>query len=156
MPQKIFNNWLIYYQVDSAADISSLLGNKIDKKFLKKLIREYMSKSTLNWPRQKTPNARYYNIWINTLKTICQSNEQGVLKEKLGEWTVEPTYYFKYNALMHKTTGHIIIKEQNISWQMIPKSHSVRAQIYFSLNCINNIRDIKMGEYTPIEYQQNS
>jgi hypothetical protein len=91
--KQTFNNWRLYFQVNSIADITNLQGDKIDPIYLnKKRVMCYVSKSRIRWPKQKVPNVKYFSIWINILKKVCEFKSDGTLTKKLGEWLVNQFY----------------------------------------------------------------
>jgi hypothetical protein len=69
--KKIFNNWQLFFQVDSLSDIMNINGTKFQEKFIqKKMVLNYTSTSVLNWPCQQMPSLHTFNIWTKTIKKL--------------------------------------------------------------------------------------
>jgi hypothetical protein len=78
--KQILNNWNIYFQVDTAADIVHPNGNKIIECFLNKvLVKQYTSTSKTAWPRQQMPIIQTFTIWSSILQTITKSWQSYVI-----------------------------------------------------------------------------
>jgi hypothetical protein len=106
--KRIFNNWRLYFQVESAADITTPNGEVIEKYYLQKKIvqtEKMEQKSRLRWPKQKMPCIKTFHLWKSIIANISGATNSGKLKHRLGNWVINPnkTQYFK--TLMHHTTN---------------------------------------------------
>jgi ribonuclease HI len=148
----IFNNWRLYFQVETMADVANIEGNKIEARFLnKKLIKDYKSETKHRWPQQKMPHIKHFNIWVKTLKRICNMNECGFISKKLGNWLVIPAFHRDYKSLIHITTNNVIMKDDINTWTMFEKSHSGRTTHYYIHKGSRDILDIDYKYYVPVE-----
>jgi hypothetical protein len=153
---QIFNNWRIYYQVDSIADVTNANGDCLQDQFInRKLALSYKSTSRLHWPQQAMPCIKSFSIWSDTIKQIIGTSTNGNLKVKLGAWLVPHYRYRYYNYLIHKTGSFIIIKEET-TWRKSQQSHTGRSKVYFTKNGNKpyNI-DGKFSEFYPIDISEN-
>jgi hypothetical protein len=90
--QRIFNNWRMYFQINTLSDLASNTGDKIEEGYLNKnLAGNYeQNKSKLKWPIQQMPHLDTYKIWKTAITQIVKCNNLGHLQLKLGPWTVQP------------------------------------------------------------------
>jgi hypothetical protein len=86
---------------------------------------------------------------------VCQASLTGILKTKLGEWTINPNKENNYKALLHKSKMAIMIKTKDNKWQKCEYSHTCRSNIH----CINRIKGnteedifLEQQSYIPVEY----
>ena len=82
----IFNNYRLYLQVHSLADITTGDGARITGNALQR-IRDPDRKSNLTWPAQKRPSGKYWKIWRKMLRQVFTNNTYWSLGRPLGSWT---------------------------------------------------------------------
>jgi hypothetical protein len=154
--KQIFNNWRIFFQVDSVSDVVNASGNKIINLFLnKKLAYQYTSPSVLRWPIQGMHGTKTFAIRSSILKKITKSTKSGNLHNNIGAWIVTPTSYRNYKALVHYKLQHILVKEEQI-WWIIKLSHKVQTIIYYANSTKRKLRpsDIR-GQHIPVDFNMN-
>jgi hypothetical protein len=128
--KQIFNNWRIYFQVDSCSDITQPNGNKIYEHFLtRKGATLYKSTSKLKWPTQEMPGIKHFSVWVNIIKTITKSSKTGNLKNNLGPWTVQPLIFREFKTLINYSHTAIVIHEYN-TWWKLEKSHNIHSKVF--------------------------
>jgi hypothetical protein len=117
--RKIINNWRLYFQVLTCADLATANGEKIEKKFCQfSSIHQSISTSTLNWPHQGQPHRSTFGVWKHFLARCVGMRSNGTLSKKLGRWLCGSSfltqlypYYFssKDNTLWIRTSLGFII-----------------------------------------------
>jgi hypothetical protein len=111
--KRIFNNYRIYYRVNSVAEITNCQGTHVMKQFLSKYnIKTYNSTSTLKWPNQQPPDDKYFNIWISILRDILGIDKTGKLRQPLGKWITQTTHQVPPNI-------HYMIHKNNQTKQLV-------------------------------------
>jgi hypothetical protein len=78
----------IFLQVATISDITTADGQRIHEAWTSPS-SEKPSKSTLNWPRQDSPNRTAWKAWEKFLRSFCQ--QQGKLRRPLGRWNGHKT-----------------------------------------------------------------
>jgi hypothetical protein len=78
------NRCRLHLQVSTLSDISTAAGNRIHKAWFNPADKK-PSRSTLQWPRQNSPNRPAWMAWEKLLRSF--QNEQGRLRKPLGAWT---------------------------------------------------------------------
>jgi hypothetical protein len=92
----IINNWRLFFNVNTLAEISNYAGNTINKEILDKhSVVHYKTKSHMLWPIQEQSNINNFNIWVEYIYQVSKCNKNGALKYNLGEWMVDPSKYIK-------------------------------------------------------------
>jgi hypothetical protein len=151
--KRLFNNWRLFFQVESLSDITTLDGENIDGRYSnKKFVKEYTSTSKTRWPNQQHPNVKFYSTWWKIIKTIVDCDSKGRLRVPLGLWEVVPTLYNEYNVLMHQSTDFMITKDSKNIWKKSTRSHTVRSKIFFTKNGNDTMSDINWTEFIPVPY----
>jgi hypothetical protein len=124
--QQIFNNWRLYFQIDSLSDITNANGEKIQEVFLtRQMAKNYISTSRLKWPKQQMPSISTFSTWVNIIRQISNTTNTNYLQTKLGAWIVPLTNYRSYKYLINHENTKLLIHENEDIWE-IEKSHSVR------------------------------
>jgi hypothetical protein len=99
----IVNNWRIYFQILSLADITNAAGTRLlPAIFEKNKINEWQSTSRLKWPHQKRPPLKTFCIWKRIIRKITGCDVVGNLRtNQLGDWL--PTYFKdrRFRYLVH-------------------------------------------------------
>jgi ribonuclease HI len=157
--KQIFNNWRIFFQVDTLADIVNCSGDQILQQFInRKYLLSYISTSKLNWPQQQMPNEKLFSTWCSILRTITNSNKNGQILEKLESWIVNPHKFRHYNTLIHNNR-ETLLREENKVWWIYQKSHSVTTTAYYTRKTrqiyIPN-DDNYLLNYSPVDIQENT
>jgi hypothetical protein len=89
--RQIINNWRLYYQVISIAEIVNNCGDQINPKYFNKnQARLHKSTSVLRWPIQKMPEMSKFCVWLNYLIAITKCDKNGKFPTNLGNWTSRP------------------------------------------------------------------
>jgi hypothetical protein len=121
---KKFNNWRLYFQVQTGSDIIDYLGKNIQKQFItRKDAKYYKRTAKRNWPKQEMPHIRYFSTWLNILTIICKQDFDNKTN-KMGTWVVNPNLYRKYKVLINKNLLNLIVWSESEWWEM-EKSHTV-------------------------------
>jgi ribonuclease HI len=149
--KQIFNNWRIYYQVDSISDVSNIKGNRIEEKFLTIAgASSYISNSVRKWPNQQIPSLQTFPLWAKLLQEISDSSADGNISN-LGSWVVDPKTSRTYTAYRHSTNDFIIMQEGTAWWKMV-KSHSASTKTFFVKSSRHLYTDnILKSNYLPID-----
>jgi hypothetical protein len=76
--KRIFNNFRIYFQVNTLSELTNSQGTHIKPQFLSKYCTAtYKPTSVLKWPNQKCPDNKYFTIWINIICAITGIDNKG-------------------------------------------------------------------------------
>jgi hypothetical protein len=155
--KQIFNNWRIFFQVDSIADIVNLNGDEIQQNYTdKKLALHFKTNSVLNWPKQAMPHLKTFTVWLTLIRQITGATRNGKICNKLGEWLVPHYKFRKYTTLIHKQTNNILIFEMDVWWK-ITKSHTVRSTHFYAQTTRTQYTiDSSFQEYYPVDLIKNN
>jgi hypothetical protein len=148
-----FNNWRLYFKVNTLSEITNYYGNKIrEGYFNKKKLNTETSNSCLKWPNQQHPTKTYFNKWKDVIKMITNCNEEGILETKLGEWYSNYQEFIKPKILIHYITDVIAIyDEKNNRWEIHKKNTERRSRTFYSTNVLKYVKEINNKEYSPVD-----
>jgi hypothetical protein len=109
--RKIINNWRLFFQVTSIAEITNNCGDQIKAEYIQKnKVRLHSTSSVLRWPIQKMPLLCTFRVWVNYISEITNCNKQGYLQHSLGNWNIRPEEVYITSNWIHKYEQHLIIK----------------------------------------------
>jgi hypothetical protein len=85
--EKLFNNWRLFYRINTLSDMTNSQGTHIQPRFLNIYgINTYQSSSLLQWPNQVAPSAKYFTNWLHVLRVAAGVGKDGKLNRPLGRW----------------------------------------------------------------------
>jgi hypothetical protein len=151
---QIFNNWRLYFQVISLSDITSPCGSCIKPKYFdKKKCQDVgiSNRSKIRWPNQQMPCLKTFNIWKSIISEIGQVTIDGKLRNKLGNWTVNPSIYRKYSVLMHTSTNQLIKQYKQGQWAVVERSHQMQNYVYYRKTPSYILDATELSDYIPVE-----
>jgi hypothetical protein len=153
--KQLFNNWRIYFQVVSFADIVNSNGDEIQQKYTHKLSLQYTPNSVPNWPKQVMPHLKTFTTWLTMIRQITGATRNGKISNKLGDWVVPHHKFRKYLTLIHKETKDILILDMAVWWK-IAKSHTVQSTHYYARTTRKQYTiDRTFNEYNPVDLNEN-
>jgi hypothetical protein len=139
--RNIFNNWRLFFQVDSIADITNNYGDRIH---------------VLNWPQQQMPSDKSFSIWVSILRQITNCEKGKCIQNKLGKWTCNPSAFRQYDVLINSNSTCLIKKEAD-TWWKYDMSHEVRSKIYFTKKSrCSHAETNNFMNYYPVEIKENN
>jgi hypothetical protein len=120
---RLINNWRIFFQVNTLAEICNPEGTKIQECYLKQPTQLYINKispSTLQWPNQGIPGKRGFSFWLKCLR-LSFNMYKGRINHKFGAWKRSDilTKTNSWNHFVQTSTGfqsqkrHTIICQRN-------------------------------------------
>jgi hypothetical protein len=86
---KLVNNWRIYFQVNTLAEICIPEGTCIQTCFFKMPSSSHtprVNSSKLQWPQQGMPSKRGFSIWLKCLQSLFNMTTNGRINHKFGKW----------------------------------------------------------------------
>ena len=140
---KIINNWRIYFQALTLSDICDGHGNAVLQAYREyKVVNNHTQYRTskLLWPKQGKPNQKTFTIWKKFLQNILGIQQNGMLKNKLGQWFEKPEMSDNVWSIYYDTETSTLCKYKNSLYEIYPKLQSVRLGSIFSLNRVTDIR----------------
>jgi hypothetical protein len=150
---RIFNNWRIFFQVLTVADIANQQGTHIRKRFLEKSSSiSRLGRQDLKWPNQTRPDNKYFFIWLKGIKYITKMNEDRSLKKHLGNWLCDTNETTSSQTLIHKNNQLLAVQDETTKlWSIYNIEKAEHAKLFF--NRTNNLEmpEIIMDEYNPID-----
>jgi hypothetical protein len=150
----IFNNWRLYYQVNTLSDMTNCYGDRIQEKFLKRNhILSYTSDSTLRWPNQEPPDGQYYRIWIKYIQLVTNCDSTGRLVNKLGTWLRHHTTgERRYCHLLHASGRSIITTDgKNTECKQYHLESTSRSKGFFNKTSEQICSTPTLTEFHPID-----
>jgi hypothetical protein len=155
----VVNNWRIYFQVLSLADITNAAGDRLlSSIFDKNKINEWKSTSTLKWPHQKRPPLNTFCIWKRIIKRITGSDVVGNLRsQKLGDWF--PTYYKhrRIHTMIHNNHSRLA-KYCSIteSWHHYSILDTRYSSLVFAKTSRDWVPELHFDQYIPVDVTEDS
>jgi hypothetical protein len=154
--RKIINNWRLYYQVTTIAEITNNCGDQLKPEYFKKNeVRLHKSTSTLRWPIQKIPALNTFRVWLNYISEITQCNRQGDLKINLGKWIMRPEEVFIPHTWIHKYEQHLIVKQNTGLWGFYRLDRRKLGKLFYSNKMYKCIFLESNKDYKPVDIQHN-
>jgi hypothetical protein len=111
----------LYLRVDTLSDISTLTGDKIDRKAW--LGTGRMPSSNNDWPVQPRPHDKYWSLWRKALSDSACTKEQryvmaskpGALTQPLGSWlhAANPQQSPRWTAYFEHSTQRLFVPTQD-------------------------------------------
>jgi hypothetical protein len=153
---KTFNNFRIYFQVYSLADLTNAQGTEIMEKYRKKnLVGRFSSSSATLWPNQEAPDPQFYSIWLNGIKEICKFNEHGMIEKEsvLGEWTQPPHKWISHNSYIHRNHRSVLVRTRLNQWKQyrVVNNNTIHIEYVFDGIIVwdqSNIQEFKPCDVT--------
>jgi hypothetical protein len=77
--QIIVNNWRIFFQINSIAEMTNYAGTQMKKQYTdKRTAMSYLSQSKINWPKQKIPHSSTFHHWILIIHRVANCGQDGI------------------------------------------------------------------------------
>jgi hypothetical protein len=154
--RKIINNWRLYYQITSIAEITNNCGDQImPEYFNKNQVRLHKSTSVLRWPIQKMPSLCTFRVWINYITDITNCNKQGYIQNSLGRWIIRPEEVFIPTTWIHKYEQHLIVKNCVGNWEFHRLLRRNLGKLFYSHTTYKCTPLESTKDYIPIDLQHN-
>jgi ribonuclease HI len=151
---KTFNNFRIFFQVYTMAELTNAQGTEVLPKYrCKNLVRTFTSSSATLWPNQDPPDLQFYYIWLNGIKAICKCNEHGLIdKERvLGEWQVPPQKWILHNQYIHNNHRTVLVKSRMNRWKQYQAVNNNTIHIEYVIDEIFVWDQRNIQEYKPCD-----
>jgi hypothetical protein len=150
--RRTINNWRIYFQVNLLSEITSLTGDCVCARFIKKnLARSYSYTSKLKWPIQQMASLETYKIWLNYIRYVSGCTRSGKLNTSLGQWfsikVVNKVINVKY--WVHQSKTFIIRKENDNRWYKFSSRSNTYGVYHFSKMKLEIHENIIPNQYIP-------
>jgi hypothetical protein len=155
--QTTINNWRIYFQVNSIAELLNYSGNKIQSHFLEKtLVTNYRSRSSLRWPIQQIPHISTLQIWVKYILYITKSDKNGIIGFNIGYWADNICQSIKVNEWIHQSLDHLLVKDQTGKWckHIVLCGRQSTSKFEKVGNRINH--KIEFNEYIPVDIESTN
>jgi hypothetical protein len=150
---RIFNNWRIFFQVLTVADIANQQGTHIRKRFLEKSSSiSRLGRQDLKWPNQTRPDNKYFFIWLKGIKFITKMNDNRSLNKHLGNWLCDTNKTTSSQTLIHKNNQLLAVQDETTKlWSIYNIEKSEHAKLFFNRTNHLEMPEIIMDEYNPID-----
>jgi hypothetical protein len=101
------------------------------------------------------PDLSTFTLWKSHLQILFMSNNQGKLKNPLGNWIKDPHQIVKVECMtFHIPNQHIAIRINTTTWSIHPYKRSIYSTSYYTLNSTHTINNIILSNYYPIDFQR--
>jgi hypothetical protein len=125
------NNWRLYFQVTTIAELINYTGDCIKPEFLCKIkSKNYISKSMNRWPIQQIPCSSTFILWCNYILQVTDGDKSGKLRKKLGTWSARPNNLLKILSWIHTSKKFILVCENEL-WIKHPLKHMKHSSAIF-------------------------
>jgi hypothetical protein len=135
---EIFNNWRLYFQINTLSNMTNNSGNRIKSELVKRNHVDYFStNSNLQWPIQARPSLHTFKIWFNIITKIIPQQEHGNINQPLGKWTKNYAYAMKINTVIHKDYNKLAVWQEDRTSIKItdkPQNQSTVKSIYLLIH----------------------
>jgi hypothetical protein len=147
---KLINNWRIFFQVNTLAELCNPEGNKIQECFLKAPTRGFVNnrnKSTLQWPKQSIPGKRGFSLWLKCLRLSFNMQNKGRINHQFGKWENSSiiTRNNSWNHFVQLSTGSLFTKSNN-AYYSIPAESRKKTSIIYKNDRSNCLQISKLPE----------
>jgi hypothetical protein len=103
------NNWRLYFQVSTLAQITNYAGDKILPQYFERTkIHHYTSTATDKWPRQERPDIDTFRIWKKVLIALTGCSTTGGITN-LGSWLHDYSKNIRVTTVMNRTHDKLAI-----------------------------------------------
>jgi hypothetical protein len=117
----IINNWRMFFQVSSIAELINYAGDQIRSEFFYKNKQHgYESSTKYRWPKRHIPCSSTFHIWKDYITKITKCDSTRKLQKKLGMWSVNPTTTISIRSWIHKHQKYIVVLGENDLWYKHP------------------------------------
>jgi hypothetical protein len=103
------NNWRIYFQVSTVAQITNYTGEKIlPQYFERNQLHHHISAATEKWPIQQRPALDTFRIWKKVITAVTRSSTTGGI-HNLGQWSHDYARHIPVTTVLHRTNDKLAI-----------------------------------------------
>jgi ribonuclease HI len=122
---RLINNWRIFFQVSTLAELCTPDGSSIQQCYLTQPNGRPVAKanpSSIIWPAQGEPGKRGFNLWCKCLSLCFNMRKKGQLTYNFGRW-VSSEHILKANSweyYIHPISGCLYTKDGDYFYYMVP------------------------------------
>jgi hypothetical protein len=123
-----------------------------DEFWLKTLVPQYRSCTTMRWHIQLHTDLSTFYIWWTGIKLILQIRDDGTLIIPLGPWLCDPKLHLHHDSYIHHTNDTIIAQGNDDMRKVFQSFNTTFTQFQFCLLDLVSVFNYSLHNYSPCEY----
>jgi ribonuclease HI len=132
---RLINNWRIYFQVTTLAELCNPEGKRIRECFIKIPTRPFsnqINRSTLQWPKQGIPGKRGFSLWLKCLRSCFNMANNGRIHYQFGKWAPSEiiSKNNSWNHFFQVSSGALFSKSKDGYYYISPESRKKSSATY--------------------------